>query len=140
MLKETITYTDYNGEERTEDFYFNLNKAEIVNLQMKTEGGLDERLIKIVKAKDTKKIMEYFQDIIKWSYGVKSDDGKRFIKNQEVLDAFIQSPAYEELYLRLATDSEYAEKFVNGIVPDLADIVNRFENNGQAKVIPMPQA
>jgi hypothetical protein len=88
MLKKTITYTDYNGVERTEDFYFNLNKAEILEMELSTEGGLQQMIEKIIAAQDMPALSKYFKDIILMSYGEKSPDGKRFIKNQEIRDAF----------------------------------------------------
>lgn len=121
MIKEAITYTDYNGIERTEDFYFNLTKAEVMELEMSTTGGLAEMIQRIVAAKDQPAIIKVFKDLIIKAYGVKSPDGKRFIKNQEVVDEFTQTEAFSELFMKLATDADAAAKFVNGIVPaDLA--------------------
>ena len=121
MIKETITYTDYNGTERKEDFYFNLTKAEVMELEMSTKGGLAEMIQRIVAAQDQPAIIKIFKDLIVKAYGVKSPDGKRFIKNQEVVDEFVQTEAFSELFMKLATDADAAAKFVNGIVPaDLA--------------------
>lgn len=117
MLKKTIKFTDYEGVEREEDFFFNLNKAELMELQLSTEGGLEKRIQKIVASQDSKQIIEIFKNIIITAYGVKSDDGKRFIKSQEVKDAFIESEAYSELFMELATDADAASKFITGIVP-----------------------
>lgn len=121
MIKETITYTDYNGNERKEDFYFNLTKAEVMELEMSTKGGLAEMIQRIVAAQDQPAIIKVFKELIVKAYGVKSPDGKRFIKNQEVVDDFVQTEAFSELFMKLATDADAAAKFVNGIVPaDLA--------------------
>lgn len=121
MIKETITYVDYNGTERKEDFYFNLTKAEVMELEMSTQGGLAEMIQRIVAAQDQPAIIKVFKDLIVKAYGVKSPDGKRFIKNQEVVDEFVQTEAFSELFMKLATDADAAAKFVNGIVPaDLA--------------------
>jgi hypothetical protein len=121
MIKETVTYTDYNGIERTDDFYFNLTKAEVMELEMSTTGGLAEMIQRIVAAKDQPAIIKVFKDLIIKAYGVKSPDGKRFIKNQEVVDEFVQTEAFSEIFMKLATDADAAAKFVNGIVPaDLA--------------------
>lgn len=117
MLKKTITYTDYNGVERTEDFYFNLNKAEILEMELSTEGGLQQTIEKIIAAQDMPALSKYFKDIILMSYGEKSPDGKRFIKNQEIRDAFAQTEAFSELYVELATDDVAAADFVNGVIP-----------------------
>lgn len=117
MLKKTITYTDYNGVERTEDFYFNLNEAEIVEMQYGIEGGLAEMLMKIVNAQDEPAIIRVMKDIVLKSYGEKSPDGKRFIKSKELSDAFSQTEAYNKLYMELATDDKKGADFVNAIIP-----------------------
>ena len=132
MIKKTITYTDYDGNERTEDFYFNLSKPELIEMQTSEAGGLEKKIEKISKEQDIKKIIELMKDIIQKSYGVKSDDGKRFIKNQEVLDEFMQSEAYSELCMERATDAKSASNFVEGILPKgLAEEAKKLEaNNG----------
>ena len=117
MIKKSITYTDYNGNERTEDFHFNLTKAEVMELEMSTKGGLAEMIQRIVAAQVQPAIIKIFKDLIIKAYGVKSPDGKRFIKNQEVVDEFVQTEAFSELFMELATDADAASKFVNGIVP-----------------------
>ena len=117
MIKKTITYTDYNGNERTEDFHFNLTKAEVMELEMSTKGGLAEMIQRIVAAQDQPAIIKIFKDLIIKAYGVKSPDGKRFVKNQEIVDEFVQTEAFSELFMELATDADAASKFVNGIVP-----------------------
>lgn len=117
MIKETITYTDYNGTERKEDFYFNLTKAEIMEMEMSTKGGLAEMIQRIVAAQDQPAIIKIFKDLIIKAYGVKSPDGKRFIKNEEVVNEFVQTEAYSQLFMKLATDADAAANFVNGIVP-----------------------
>ena len=129
MLKKTITYTDYNGLERTEDFFFNLNQAELMEMELSTSGGLAEMIEKIVAAKDAPAIIKVFKDLVLKAYGEKSADGKRFIKNQEIRDAFEQTEAYSTLFMELATDSDAASDFVNGITP-------KIENN--ATPIPHP--
>jgi hypothetical protein len=117
MIKQTITYTDYNDVERTEDFYFNLTKAEIMELELGTTGGLAEMIEKIVAAKDTPAIIKVFKDLVLKAYGEKSPDGKRFIKSEEIAQAFSQTEAYSEMFMKLATDADAAAAFVNGIVP-----------------------
>lgn len=116
MLKKTITYTDYNGNQRTKDFYFNLNKAEIMRMEMSTRGGMAERIQRIVDAQDTPAIIEIFEDLIQKSYGVKTAEGG-FIKRPEDLEAFMATEAYSELFMELATDADAAANFINGIVP-----------------------
>lgn len=117
MLKKTITYIDYNGNERTEDHYFNLSKAEIMEMEMSTTGGLAEMIQKIVAAQDAPAIIKVFKDLILKAYGEKSADGKRFIKSDEISTAFSQTEAYSQLFMELATDADAAASFVNGIVP-----------------------
>lgn len=117
MLKKTIEYENYNGETVTEDFYFNLSKAEILDMEIAYEGSLTEYMNSIVLAKDLNKLMALFKDILHKSYGKKSLDGRRFIKNQDILEDFIQTPAYDELYVKLATDADEAAAFVKGIFP-----------------------
>lgn len=117
MLKKTITYNDYNGTERTEDFYFNLSKAEIMEMEMGTTGGLAEMIQRIVAAQDAPSIIKVFKDLVLKAYGEKSADGKRFIKSEELAIAFSQTEAYSILFMELATDADAAAKFVNGIVP-----------------------
>jgi hypothetical protein len=117
MIKKTITYSDFNGNERTEDFYFNLTKAEITKMELSTKGGLAEMIQRIVAAQDTPAIIEVFEDLIKRSYGVKTPDGRGFVKKIEDLEAFMATEAYSQLFMELATDADAAAKFVNGIVP-----------------------
>lgn len=117
MYKKTITYVDYDGTERTEDFYFNLTKAEVTMMEIGTTGGMKKMLEKIVAEKDNKRMIEIFQDMIKRSYGEKSADGKRFIKTPEVVEAFTQTEAYSELFMELASNAQSAAAFINGIVP-----------------------
>lgn len=117
MLKKTITYTDYNSVERTEDFYFNLTKAEIMEMEMTTAGGMGEMIQRIVDAQDVPEIVKIFKQMILKAYGKKSPDGKRFIKSPELSEEFAQTEAYSQLFMELATDSDAAAKFVNGVIP-----------------------
>ena len=117
MLKKTFTYTDYNGVERTEDHYFNLSKAELMEMELSTTGGLAEMINKIVAAQDAPAIVKIFKELVLKAYGQKSADGRRFIKSKELSDEFAQTEAYSQLFMELATDADAAAKFVNGIVP-----------------------
>lgn len=126
MLKKTITYTDYDGNERTEDFYFNLSKAELTEMELTTEGGLQTVLKNIVEARDIPRITAMFKKLLLMSYGQKSADGKRFIKSQQLSEEFTQTEAYSNLFLELLSDEDAAAAFVRGIVPaDLAKEVNQ---------------
>ena len=117
MIKKTIEYVDYNGENRKEEFYFNLSKAEVMEMEMSKNGGLSEYIQRIVKSSDNAAIIALFKEIICKAYGEKSLDGKRFIKNKELTDAFVQTEAYSELFMELATNADEAAAFVNGIIP-----------------------
>ena len=119
MLKKTITYTDYNGVERKEDFYFNLTKAEIMEMEMSISGGLTEMINRIVAAQDAPAIVKIFKELVLKAYGVKSPDGKRFIKSDELATEFAQTEAYSQLFMELATDADAASAFVNGIIPNV---------------------
>ena len=118
MLKKIITYTDYNGVERTEPFYFNLSKAELMEMELGVTGGMTEMLNKIIAAKDAPSLMKTFKEMIMKSYGIKSDDGKRLIKSEELSIAFTQTEAYSVLFMELITDDKAAADFVNGIIPN----------------------
>lgn len=117
MLKKTIEYTDFNGVARKEDFYFNLSKAEILEMELSTAGGFTAHIQRIIDAQDTPTLMEIFKDLILRSYGEKSPDGKRFIKDEALTKGFTQTEAYSKLYIELATNDELSAAFVNAIVP-----------------------
>lgn len=117
MIKLTKTYTDYMDNERTEDFRFNLTKTELMQMQMSADGGLENKIQQIINSKDQNQIMEIFKEIVIKAYGVISDDGKRFQKNDEIRQAFIESPAYDMIFMELATDAEAATKFIKGVIP-----------------------
>lgn len=118
MLKKTITYRDYNDVERTEDFYFNLTKAEIMEMELGTTGGFTEMVQKIIDTQDIPQIAKVFKDLVLKAYGEKSPDGRRFIKNDEIRDGFAQTEAYSDLFMELSTNPDAAAAFVNGIIPD----------------------
>ena len=117
MLKKTVTYTDYNGVERTEAFYFHYNEAEILDMEMSTEGGFAERIQKIIDAKDQVSLMQVIKKFVIDAYGVKSEDGKRFIKNDAVRTEFLESPAYSQIWMELVMDDEIAADFINNVIP-----------------------
>lgn len=117
MLKKTITYTDFDGVERTEDFFFNLTKAELLEMEMTVDGSFTAHVSKIAAAKDQAELVKFFKELLLKAYGVKSDDGKRFVKNDAVRDEFTATMAYSEIFMELATDAKAATAFVKGIIP-----------------------
>ena len=119
MLTKAITYTDYDGESRTENFYFNLTKAELAELNLTTEGGLQNLLQRIIDSKNVPEIIKWFKKIILMAYGEKSPDGRRFIKNEELTEEFIQTEAYSELFIELLNDEKAASDFINGLLPKM---------------------
>ncbi len=122
MYKRTITYTDYFGQERKEDVYFNLNRSELTKLQLSTQRGYVNMLQDLIDKNDGPTIMKTFDEIIRMAYGEKSEDGRRFIKSPELSEAFTQTPMYDQLYMELCTDAKAAAEFVNNIIPqDLRD-------------------
>lgn len=122
MLKKEIVYTDYNDKERKETFYFNLTKAEVTEMEKTTPGGLSEFIKKIIDSNNEKEIILLFKDFILKCYGEKSEDGKRFVKNQELRDQFSQTEAYSQLFMELATDADSASAFINGVMPKVATL------------------
>lgn len=132
MLKKTFKFVDYNGNPRTEDHYFNLTQAEVTELELSVDGGLTAMINRVVQAQNGRQIIDTMKDIILKSYGVKSPDGRRFIKNQEVRDAFVQTEVYSQLFMELATNAKAASDFVAGIIPAQADA----EPNAETPALP----
>lgn len=116
MLKKTIVYEDWDGNQRKEDHYFNLTTSELMEMELTTAGGLDKKLQRIVDAQEREQIVKAFKDIILKAYGIKSDDGKRFMKSEEISRAFMETPAYDQLFVELLTNEEEAANFVNGLI------------------------
>lgn len=125
MLKKTITYTDFNDVERKEDFYFNLSKTELTEMETSVDSGMAEMLKKIVDSGNGKEMFSVFKKIILASVGVKSEDGKRFFKNEEIANDFVSSPAFDVLFMSLATDADLAAEFIKGIIPQ--DLNDKFD-------------
>lgn len=117
MLKKSITYEDFNGVTQTEDFHFHLSQAELVEMEATTRGGLGNYLNRIIETNDGAAIIHEFKRLIDLSIGQVSDDGKRFVKNEEIRQTFRESPAYSVLFMELATDAEKSAEFVTGIIP-----------------------
>lgn len=126
MLKQDITYTDLDGNRVTETFYFHMNKMEVLELEVEFPGGLGEYLRRIKDANDGKKILAAFREVIGRTIGRRSEDGKHFIKNDQIRDEFMGSDAYSELIFHLATDAKAGAEFMNAVVPgDLQQSVER---------------
>lgn len=121
MIAKTMTYKDFNNVERTETFYFNLTPAEAIEMEVMESGGLGVYIDRIIQEQDAKKIIEIFKDLILRSYGVKSNDGKHFLKDEKLRTAFVSTNAYSDLFMQLATNAEMASAFVNGIVPQMTE-------------------
>ena len=117
MYKKTVTYEDYKGNTRTEDFYFNLNKAELIELELSEKGGLTTMLDRIMAAQDSQELFRIFKEVVAKSYGVMSDDGRKFVKNEKVLEDFMSTEAYSVIFTELAMNDKAAAEFFNGIIP-----------------------
>lgn len=135
MYKRTISYTDYDGNERTEDFYFHFTEAELTEMELSVTGGLKAMLERIINTQDTPKLVKIFKDLLFKSYGEKSLDGRRFIKSKELSEAFSQTEAYSMLFMELATDDKKAAEFVNGVLPaDLRAKVEEQQKQERASI------
>ena len=134
MLTKTVKYTDYNGNERTETLNFHLTKAEIAEMELSMPGGMSATIQRIIEAQDTKELIAIFKDLLLRSYGVKSPDGRRFIKNDKVKTEFVECPAFSDIFMDMVTNDELAAEFVNGVIPDtmkkrFAEIASNKSNN-----------
>ena len=116
MFKKEIEYEDFNGQKRKEMFYFNLSKAELMEMELSTQAGMEEMIKMLIATKDNAKIVQTFKDLILKSYGIKSEDGTRFIKRQELREAFEQSNAYSELFMEILSSTDDQVAFINGVV------------------------
>lgn len=134
MYRDHRTYVDFNGVERTEDFYFNLSKAEIADMELSTTGGIKDMVNKILEAKDQAKLVSLFKDLIRMAYGVKSEDGRNFIKNDKVREDYFSTNAYSDLYMELATNDKFASQFFEAILPVTA--TDSEPNTDNAKELP----
>lgn len=125
MLKKTITYKDLDGNSLTEDFYFNLTRAELLELEMTEEGGLRDRFAKLAESKNPKEMMNAFKMLISLTVGRRSEDGKRFEKSPEITAAFMQSEAYSVLFVELLQDPGAGARFIAGVMPQ--DLVEKVD-------------
>lgn len=121
MIKKTIKYVDFKGNEREEDFYFNLSRPELMEMELTTKGGMSDYLQRIVKAQSKEELIKWFRIIILKAYGEKSEDGRRFIKSDELSTAFSQTGAFEKLYMELVSDDKKASEFINAIIPEFTE-------------------
>lgn len=135
MYKITETYTDYDDNQRTEDFYFNYSQAELADMQFSVAGGLAGMIDKIIKTNDTPELVKLFRELIQKAYGEKSNDGRRFMKSPELTKEFTETEAYSQIYIRLATDSKAAQDFINNVIPK--DMKDKMQQANQQNVIPM---
>lgn len=134
MFKHNIKYTDYNGTERNEVFYFNLSKAELMEMELSTQAGVDEMIRMMIATSDNAKIVQTFKNLILKSYGIKSEDGKRFIKSKELREQFEQSEAYSEFFMAMiANEDGLQTKFVNGVING-TNVPNMSEEDAVAKL------
>lgn len=134
MYKITETYTDYDDNTRTEDFYFNYSQAELADMQFSVAGGLAGMIDKIIKTNDTPELVKLFRELIQKAYGEKSNDGRRFMKSPELTKEFTETEAYSQIYIRLATDANAAKDFINNVVPK--DMRDKMQQNS-SNVVPM---
>lgn len=136
MLKQTITYTDYDDVERTETFYFNLSEAELTEMQLEQDGGLDVMLQRIVDAKDIPSLTRVFKKLIMKAYGEKSDDGKYFRKSADISEKFLSTAAYSKLYMELLSDPDKMADFITGMLPkSVQGEVAKRRNSGELNVV-----
>lgn len=133
MLKKTIRYMDYDNNERVEDFYFNLSKAELLEMEYGTAGGMTKIIEQMVATQDTERIMKMFKEIIMRSYGEKTLDGKRFVKSRELSEAFTQTEAYSNLFMELIQDPEQFAQFIRAVIPDIPEAANSTPSAEAAK-------
>ena len=117
MIKKQITYTDYDGNERTESFWFALNQAELLEMNLEKNGGLSNMITRITETNDYAELSRIIKDLIRRSYGVKSDDGKRFVKSPAMTEEFMQTEAYSEMFTELVMDAGATSEFIQGIIP-----------------------
>jgi hypothetical protein len=129
MLKKTITYEDFDGNQRTDVFYFNLTKTELTEMETSVEGGMKNLLEKMVESEDVKEMFVFFKQIIVKSVGIKSDDGRRFMKSDEIANDFVSSAAFDSLFMELAQDANKAADFIKGMLPQ--DLTGSFEEQMQ---------
>lgn len=133
MHKVTLSYVDFNGLQRTETFYFNLTKAELLDMQLTTYGGYAETVKAIIDAKDQPALIAIFKELLRKAYGKKSPDGRRFDKSPEIVADFVNCQAYSDLYMKLVMDDEYAADFIAKLIP--ADLAAEVAKNPDLQIV-----
>lgn len=136
MLKKTITFHNLDGQPISEDFYFHLNKAEIAEMELSQKGGLSGYVDQIVKSEDAPTLIKLFKELILKTVGRRSEDGRRFIKNQDIIDDFTQTEAYSELFMELSTNHESAIAFMKGVLP--AGMESQVEASAKTEDVKLP--
>ena len=139
MFRKDITYTDYNGDKQTETCYFNLNRTELMDIALDLPEGIvepsdneKEASIHLVDKLGTKGIFNFIKDVVKKSYGIKSEDGRRFIKDDQITLEFTQTPMYDEIISEFTHDDKAASDFINNVIP--AEYINeQIKKNNKKK-------
>lgn len=116
MIKKTVTFTNYNDQEVTKSYYFNIDKLEAAELELEY-GDLIETVEELLESSDGKKVYGIFKEIILNAVGQKSADGNSFIKNQQIRDEFAGSPALGEIIMDMFKNPEAAGPFLEGMLP-----------------------
>lgn len=127
MLTKTITYTNYNGEKRTKNFYFNLTRTELAKMELTSKAGMEATIKQMVNEDDRAKIIELFEKIVLGAYGEKSSDGEEFLKSKEIVDRFVSHPAYDVLFMELISSDKAMSDFINAVIPN--DLAAEVEKN-----------
>lgn len=143
MLKKSIKYVDFNGDEQTDECYFNLSKSELTQMEISEKGGFENYIQKIIEEKDNRKIYALFKEIVLSSYGEKSSDGRSFVKKKMVdgqlinlRDEFEQTMAFDTLMMELISGGEKTvADFINGLLPnELQAELAKQANEGKIKL------
>lgn len=137
MFKKIVTYIDFNGVERTDEIYFNVSKSELKDIELGSGGGFSRRLQRISETKDPAEVIQTFKEILKLAYGVKSDDGMRFVKNDQVWEDFTQTAVYDHFFNELLTDANAAADFANAILPK--DLMEAVQKEQKGTYLPTPE-
>lgn len=130
MVKETIKYIGFDDQEREEDFYFNLNKTELMEAELSVPGGLSVAFEKAMKAKNVAAVVFMFRDLLWRAYGEKTADGRGFHKSPQLTQAFVETPAYDKLFMELVTSEDKARVFLDNLMPK--DLLAEAKKNAPA--------